>query len=107
MEYKPVSSLTKMTQNSLVWALIGLIFGLVMNWLSIKVFKQLDITNKYVKIFLQLLLISVAISYVHTSANNYFGWTWQNVTEGLFFVSLFFGVQFDLYSNIQSIGFDL
>lgn len=104
MEYKPASDLVKMTQNNIVWGLIGLIFGLALNWLSIKVFNQLNITNKYVKVLIQTAVIGFALAYVHTTANNYFGWTWQNVTEGLFFVSLFFGVQYDLYSNIQSIA---
>ena len=104
MEFVPNNeSFTSMTTRNFVWGLIGIVFGLVINNLSKHFVDFFKIESKNIKILIQLLFCSIALSYVHTHINNEFGWTWQNVTPGLFFVSFFFGVQYLAFTTIQDV----
>lgn len=87
-----------MTVKNLVWGILGLLMGLMINNLVIKSSNVLKLKNKHVQNGIQILLCSVFLAGLH-HYNNYFGWTWQNVTPGLFFVSFFFGAQFKIFTN--------
>lgn len=99
--YNPHETVVSMTSKNFVWALLGLATGLAVN--KANSYSTTIVKNKYIGILLQLLLIAVVLAIIHVSVNNKFGWTWQNVTPGLYFVSVYFGVQFTTFTAIQSI----
>jgi uncharacterized protein YacL len=100
-KYKPSETVLKMSYDNFVWAMVGIISGILLNNIAIKIFKMFNIVDDTMQNILQLMLCSVLLAYVHTNMNNYFGWTWQNVTPGLFFVSFFFGTQYKIFSNLS------
>lgn len=105
VDYSPNISLREMITQNFMWGLAGIALGVVIN-----VFLQLntfDFAGKYkneLKLIIQLAVCSFVLAFLHIKVNNQFGWTWQNVTPGLFFVSYFFGTQFATFSNIQEIN---
>ncbi len=108
MEYIPKNeSFMSMSCRNFIYGLIGIIFGLVINSISQKINKKLKIENKNLKIIMQLFICSISLGYVHTILIPQFGWSWQNLTEGLFFISFFFGVQYSVFSDIQELSYDL
>lgn len=105
MDYKPNESFSLMMSQNFMWGLIGIVLGVLIN--IILESGVLQLTGKYqleVRLLLQLAICSIVLAFVHVKINNKFGWTWQNVTPGLFFVSYFFGTQFATFSNIQEIN---
>jgi len=99
--YKPKDNFTYMTLKNASWGVIGLILGVLINNFIIYLTNELNITILLIQNILQILFCAITLSLL----NNYFhffGWSWQNNTEGLFFVSFFFGVQYKLLSNIQN-----
>ena len=99
--YKPADNFIHMSLKKFTWGIFGLVLGVIIN--NILVFLNNNLKIKYLLIqnILHLTLCSVFLSAIH-SQYNYFGWTWQNLTPGLFFVSFFFGVQFKIFTNIQN-----
>lgn len=105
MDFKPTDSLTSMIKRNFIWGLIGIVLGVLIN--IILGSEVVQLTGKYkleVRLLLQLAICSIVLAVIHVKINNEFGWTWQNVTPGLFFVSYFFGTQFATFSNIQEIN---
>lgn len=105
MDFKPNESLSTMISRNFLWGLIGIVLGVLIN--IILQYGVLQFTGKYeleVRLLLQLGICSMVLALIHVKINNEFGWTWQNVTPGLFFVSYFFGTQFATFSNIQTIN---
>ena len=99
--YAPSDKFVYMTMKNFSWGVLGLFFGIMINNIIIYLSKTLIIENLLLQNILQIFLCALLLStlfYYH----NFFGWTWQNNTEGLFFVSFFFGVQYKILSNIQS-----
>lgn len=104
-EYDPKETLLTMTYKNFLWGLIGIVLGVLINLIIDT--GLLRGTGKYtneIKLLLQLTICSFVLAYVHVKSNNKFGWSWQNITPGLFFVSFFFGTQFATFSNIQTIN---
>jgi hypothetical protein len=101
MDYNPNLSVSSMTIENFVWSIIGILLGLSINQFCTFIFEKYKITNKIYKIIIQIFLCSIILSYIHVKMNNYFGWTWQNITPGLFFVSFFFSVQYNIFNDIN------
>jgi len=101
MDYNPNLSVSGMAIENFVWAIIGILLGLSINQFCTFMFEKYKITNKIYKIIIQIFLCSIILSYIHVEINNYFGWTWQNITPGLFFVSFFFSVQYNIFNDIN------
>lgn len=102
MRYVPEHNFIEMTSMSFIWAVIGIVLGLLTNNGLVMIFnKYYKNGNKIVKLIIEILTCSVVISALHLYINNYFGWTWQNITPGLFFVSFYFSVQYDLFDNLS------
>ena len=99
--YKPLDDFTHMSIKTFSWGIIGLILGVIVNNTIIYLYNTLNIDILLVQNILQVLLCSIVLSLLN-KYYHFFGWSWQNATEGLFFVSFFFGVQFNLFSNIQN-----
>jgi len=101
MDYNPNLSVSGMAIENFVWSIIGILLGLSINQFCTFMFEKYKITNKIYKIIIQIFLCSIILSYIHVEINNYFGWTWQNITPGLFFVSFFFSVQYNIFNDIN------
>jgi hypothetical protein len=99
--YKPRDNFLYMTQKNFIWGFIGLCTGIIINNIVIYLNNKLKINTLIIQNILQVLLCAIILSSLH-SYFHFFGWSWQSKTEGLFFVSFFFGVQFNLLNNIQN-----
>lgn len=104
-EHDPKYNLSKMILDNFTWSIFGIIIGLVVNNISVKMFEHFKIKNKLMQNLLQILLCSVVLANIHININNYFGWSWQNITPGLFFTSFFFGVQYRLFANLNELAY--
>ena len=71
------------------------------NDLIVLISYYLNIKILFVQNIIQLFFCSILLGTIHI-LYNYFGWTWQNITPGLFFISFFFGVQFNILNNIEA-----
>lgn len=100
-QYVPVDSFLKMSVYNFLWSVIGLILGTIIDNVTIELIKKYKIKNSVLQITIQLILCSVVLSFLHHKYN-YFGWSLQNATYGLFFVSFFFGTQFKLFTIITN-----
>ena len=100
-QYIPNDGFLKMTSNNIIWSVIGLVLGCIVNNITIAIIQKYKIKNIKIQILIQLFLCSTVLSLLH-GKYNYFGWTWQNLTPGLFFVSFFFGTQFKLFTLITN-----
>ena len=99
--YKPSNNIIKMTIKNAGWGAGGLLLGILINNIIVALSNTLKIKYLIVQNIMQLFLCSLALATLH-NYYHYFGWSWQNITPGLFFVSFFFGVQFKIMLNIQS-----
>ena len=99
--YKPIDTFYNMVINNFIWGFLGIILGIIINNSTIVIYTTYDIKSLLLRNIIQLFLCSLILALINTNYN-YFGWTWQNVTPGLFFVSFFFGIQFNIFTNIQN-----
>jgi hypothetical protein len=107
--YKPSDNLPNMIIKNIVWALAGIILGVLINNIIIYITNTyantyaINTTNTNIillEISIQLILCSVILAIIHTNFHD-IGWSWQNTTAGFIFVSFFFGVQYNIFINIQ------
>ena len=99
--YKPIDNLYIMIIKNFIWGMCGIILGIIINNTVIFLSKVLQINNLLVQNIIQLSLCSYVLALIH-SLYHFFGWSWQNITPGLFFISFFFGIQIKIFSNIQN-----
>jgi hypothetical protein len=98
--YTPRYDFLTMMTYCTIWGILGIVFGIIINNTVTIMCNTFKITVLFVKIVTQLILCVFFLTLVQYLFN-YFGWSWQNTTPGLFFISFFFGIQFDIFSNIQ------
>jgi len=99
--YKPVDNFYNMITKNVLWGGLGITLGIIINNSVVFISTLLKVKTLLFRNIIQLILCSFILASIHTLFN-YFGWSWQNVTPGLFFVSFFFGVQFEIFANIQN-----
>lgn len=99
--YKPIDTFYCMVIKNFIWGLLGIILGIIINNSTIFIYTTYKIKSLLLRNLIQLILCSFILALINTKYN-YFGWTWQNATPGLFFVSFFFGIQFNIFTNIQN-----
>jgi len=99
--YKPKDSFYIMIMKNIIWGILGIILGVIVNNTVIFICNKFKITILTLQNGIQLFLCAVILA-VTQYFFNYFGWTWQNTTAGLFFVSFFFGIQIEIFTNIQN-----
>ena len=99
--YKPIDNLYSMIIKNFVWGICGITLGIIINNSVIVISKKFKIKHLLAQNIIQLALCSYVLALINCLFN-YFGWTWQNITPGLFFVSFFFGVQVKIFSNLQT-----
>ena len=99
--YVPEDNFYTMITKNFIWGILGITLGIIINNIVGFISNKLKIKILLIQNTIQLILCSFVLAQINTHFN-YFGWSWQNVTPGLFFVSFFFGVQFNIFTNIQS-----
>jgi len=80
--------------------------AIVLGVLCEKITRYLQTTynlNSFVSIIIQLFLAILFLFVVEYYISPKFGENWQAITPGLFFVSIFFGLQASLYANVFAI----
>lgn len=98
--YKPKDAFYIMIIKNIIWGILGISLGVIINNTVIFVCNNFKINFLIIQNIIQLLLCAVILAVIQYLFN-YFGWTWQNTTSGLFFVSFFFGTQVEIFTNIQ------
>jgi len=99
--YKPKDTFNIMIIKNIIWGILGILIGVIINNTVIFICNKFKITLLITQNIIQLLLCAVILAVIQYLFN-YFGWTWQNTTAGLFFVSFFFGTQIEIFTNIQN-----
>jgi hypothetical protein len=99
--YKPIDNFYSMLTKNFVWGALGILFGFIINNIIVFISTLFKIKILLLQNIIHLVLCSFILAGINTLFN-YFGWSWQNITPGLFFVSFFFGVQFNIFTNIQN-----
>lgn len=105
-KYKPIDGFYILATKNFVWGFFGLLFGIIINNVSVFIVRNLEIKNmvllKISNITMQLFICSVFLASIQLF-NEYFTWSWQNITPGLFFISFFFGSQFKTFTETQDL----
>jgi len=101
-KYKPSDNVYVMSVKNGIWGITGLIIGILVNNFIILISNVFKIHNLFTQNMIQISVCSIVISGIQ-HYNNYFGWSWQNITPGLFFVSFFFGTQFKILNNVANL----
>ena len=99
--YKPKDNFFNMAIKNFSWGVLGLVFGISINNSIIYLSNKLNINILIIQNILQILFCAILLSLLNYYFH-FFGWSWQATTEGVFFVSFFFGVQYKLLTNIQN-----
>lgn len=95
--------ITNYVQYCFLYTVIAILTGLIVDILCRYIQKYL-IKNGIIMIIVQILLVSIMAYIIERYLHRIFAETWQETTPGLFFVSVFFGVQFNLFINISKIS---
>jgi hypothetical protein len=103
IDYTPSHSFVQMSGLNISNSFAGLVSGILINQIGSKLYDSLNITDKNVKIIGQIVLCSIFLAFIHTKISNKFGWEWQSITPGLFFIAFFFGVQYLSFTSIQEV----
>lgn len=99
--YKPKDTFYMLMTKNFIWGILGILLGIIINNAVILICNIFEINILFIQITIQLLLCAFILALIQYLFN-YFGWTWQNTTFGLFFISFFFGIQFDIFDDIQN-----
>ena len=99
--YKPKDSFYIMIIKNITWGVLGITLGVIINNTVIFMCNTFKINILTIQNTIQLFLCAFILALIQYFFN-YFGWTWQNTTAGLFFVSFFFGIQIEIFTNIQN-----
>lgn len=92
-----------------VYSMTAIVLGMIMDYVNKKLDNNLSIfkQNRYVSVIAKILLIALVFNYIQDHISAEFASDWQSTTPGVFFVSIFFGLQSNLFSTLQAIQSDL
>ena len=90
--YKPFDNVYVITIKCIIWGVLGLISGIIINNTVIYISNKLKIKNKLIQNIIQIVLCAITVSFLHTS-NKFLGWTLHNTIPGIFFITLLFNAQ--------------
>ena len=99
-KYKIKDTISQQSIKNTVWGIMGLLLGVSINNFIILISNFFRINNLLLQNIIQITSCAVIIATIQ-HYYNYFGWSWQNVTPGIFFVGFFFGTQFKLLNNLS------
>ena len=100
-KYKPFDNVYVTIFKCIVYGILGLILGILINDTVIYLSNAFKIKKKLIQNIIQIVLCAIVVAILHTS-NKFLGWTLRNTIPGMFFITLLFNVQLKLYDNIQS-----
>lgn len=94
-------SMWAITIESLVFGLVGIIIGTIINNEFIKLSKDQSKAIRYVLCILQILLSGFIIAFMYIHVSSYFTDHFQRTLSGLAFPALFYSVQSNIYAVWQ------
>lgn len=92
---------TNLFLKCFIFGLLGLVLGLSVNTAATVILKMFKL-SRVVKALLQILFCSAILGLIFANYSKDFVYTWQNEIPGLFFISVFFGVQYTMYTDLQN-----
>lgn len=95
------NELLEITSKCFLFAIIGLILGMAINILANKTINVLKM-SRLLRVFIQLACCSFAFALIKVYAPTKFVNDLLDTTQGLFFIAVFFGVQYSMFDEIQS-----
>lgn len=98
------NTVIELSVKNFVWSVIAIVLGYIVDDMFKRLSNKFKIKKKLLLFFIQLSTCCVLLSIIRLHVSPYFGWSWQNITPGLFFETFFFGVQFYLFDNIKAIS---
>jgi hypothetical protein len=99
--YAPADNIYTMSVKNFIWGVIGIITGILINNFIILIGNTFKIRNVLIQNIIQMSVCALTLSLIY-HYKNYYEWTWQNTTPGLFFVCFFFGAQFKIFNNVEN-----
>jgi len=99
-----MNTAVSLTQQSILYSIIGIGVGIGTNKLSKQVTDMLGLKDAWTKTATQVVVISVVLALIQTYVSASFASDWNNITPGLFFVSFFFGLQGEVMSSIAQLN---
>jgi hypothetical protein len=100
--YKENTNFYVLIFNNFIWSMLGIIFGIIINNITLFTSTILKIKNVIFQNILQIILCCFILAVIQISSE-YFAWVWQNTTGGLFFIAFFFSVQSNIFEHIKNI----
>ncbi len=89
------------TSKCILYAILGLLLGITINLISKCTIHSLKI-SRLLRVFIQLVYCSMVFAFIKQYVSDRLVNNWINSVQGLFFVSVFFGVQYEMFTEIQS-----
>jgi len=100
-KYKAYDNVYMTTVKCIIWGILGLLLGIIINDTVLYLINKLKIKNKLIQNIIQILFCAISVAVLHSS-NNFLGWTLHNTIPGIFFITLLFNAQFKMAEDIQS-----
>lgn len=103
MYYERLSQIIYPVLKNFTYGVLGVVLGTTINRFCYKFNKRNKPYHKMGRVFLQILLCSIALSRVYGFFPN-FGTSWQSTVPGLFFSGFFFNTQYEMFDLIRSLN---
>jgi hypothetical protein len=89
--------------NIVIYAIMGIVLAMITN----KIYSHVDKfeLDSKIKLAIKFLIFGSVLYYVHHYISKEFASDWQSTTPGLFFVSMYFGLQPNLMNQIAQLLF--
>ena len=100
-KYKTYDNVYMTTVKCIIWGILGLLLGIIINDTVLYLINKLKIKNKLIQNIIQIIFCAISVAVLHSS-NNFLGWTLHNTMPGIFFITLLFNAQFKMDEDIQS-----
>ena len=100
-KFKTYDNVYMTTAKCIIWGILGLFLGIIINDIVIYLINKFKIINKLIQNILHIVLCAITVAGLHSS-HNFLGWTLHNTMPGIFFITLLFNAQFKMDEDIQS-----
>lgn len=81
----------------------GIILGLAINAAMVKLKERLKL-SPLMAVAIHITVLILILYIIETKISTRFAFEWQNITPGLFFVSILFGLQTSLFSDLSNLS---
>lgn len=100
-KYKAYDNVYMTTVKCIIWGILGLLLGIIINDTVLYLINGLKIKNKLIQNIIQIVFCAITVAVLHSS-HNFLGWTLHSTMPGIFFITLLFNAQFKMDEDIQS-----